>query len=138
MLRAALFLGAKIPSSFLPQEDQGYLYAVVFSFPMQLRCNAQKMPLEKVKRKAILRRKIPGISGVTTINGFSLLLSGVSNTYNGFFFAHPALKPWSEREAREDMPMQLLYGALTPLFIPGKQDGYAFAFTYSCDSRYQA
>ncbi|MFZ2083077.1 MAG: efflux RND transporter permease subunit, partial [Candidatus Sulfotelmatobacter sp.] len=88
---AAFFLGGKVPSSFLPQEDQGYLYAGI-----QLPDAASLQRTEEATRKveAILAQT-PGVSGVTTINGFSLL-SGVSNTYSAFFFI--TLKPWSERE----------------------------------------
>ena len=116
---AAFFLGAKIPSSFLPQEDQGYLYAGI-----QLPDAASLQRTEDATRKveAILG-KIPGISGVTTINGFSLL-SGVSNTYSGFFFV--TLKPWSEREAREEHADALLRRINAALY--SVQDGYAFAF----------
>src|SRR6202034_1718327 len=116
---AAFFLGAKIPSSFLPQEDQGYLYAGI-----QLPDAASLQRTEDATRKveAILG-KIPGISGVTTINGFSLL-SGVSNTYSGFFFV--TLKPWSEREAPEEHADALLQRINAALY--SVQDGYAFAF----------
>jgi hydrophobic/amphiphilic exporter-1 (mainly G- bacteria), HAE1 family len=116
---AAFFLGGKIPSSFLPQEDQGYLYAGI-----QLPDASSLQRTEEATRKveAILART-PGVSGVTTINGFSLL-SGVSNTYSAFFFI--TLKPWSEREAPAEHADALLRRINGELY--SVRGGYAFAF----------
>jgi hydrophobic/amphiphilic exporter-1 (mainly G- bacteria), HAE1 family len=77
----AYFLNGKVPSSFLPEEDQGYLYAGI-----QLPDAASLQRTDEASRnvEAILART-PGVAGFTTINGFSLL-SGVSNTYSAFFF----------------------------------------------------
>jgi hydrophobic/amphiphilic exporter-1 (mainly G- bacteria), HAE1 family len=116
----AIFLGGKVPSSFLPQEDQGYLYAGI-----QLPDAASLQRTEDATRKveAILAQT-PGIKGYTTINGFSLL-SGISNTYSAFFFI--TLKPWSEREApseQADALLRRINGALYTV-----QEGYAFAFS---------
>jgi hydrophobic/amphiphilic exporter-1 (mainly G- bacteria), HAE1 family len=116
---AALFLGGKVPSSFLPQEDQGYLFAGI-----QLPDAASLQRTEEATRKveAILAQ-VPGVAGTTTINGFSLL-SGVSNTYSAFFFI--TLKPWSEREdprEQADALLRRINGALYTV-----RDGYAFSF----------
>jgi hydrophobic/amphiphilic exporter-1 (mainly G- bacteria), HAE1 family len=98
---AALFMGGKIPSSFLPQEDQGYLFGGI-----QLPDAASLQRTEAATRKVeTILAQIPGVSGCTTINGYSLL-SGVSNTYSAFFFI--TLKPWSERKAPEEQADALL------------------------------
>ncbi|MGH9537082.1 MAG: efflux RND transporter permease subunit, partial [Terriglobales bacterium] len=113
------FMGGKVPSSFLPQEDQGYLYAGI---QLPDASSLQRTEAATKKVEAILSQ-IPGIQGVTTINGFSLL-SGVSNTYSAFFFV--TLKPWSQREApdeRADALLGKINGALYSV-----RDGYAFAF----------
>jgi hydrophobic/amphiphilic exporter-1 (mainly G- bacteria), HAE1 family len=116
---AAFFLGGKLPSSFLPQEDQGYLFGGI-----QLPDAASLQRTEEATRKveAILAQT-PGIAGYTTINGFSLL-SGVSNTYSAFFFI--TLRPWSEREAPELHADALLRSINRSLY--SVQDGYSFAF----------
>jgi HAE1 family hydrophobic/amphiphilic exporter-1 len=68
-------------------------------------------------------RKTPGVQAVTTIAGFSLL-SGVSTTYNGFFFV--TLKPWKKRTATEEQLRAILGGANQELAkIP---EGIAFVF----------
>jgi len=116
---AAFVLGGRIPSSFLPQEDQGYLFGGI-----QLPDAASLQRTEEATRKveAIVTR-IPGVAGCTTINGFSLL-SGVSNTYSAFFFI--TLKPWSERKAPEEQADALLRHINGALY--SVQDGFAFAF----------
>ncbi|MFY9552757.1 MAG: multidrug efflux RND transporter permease subunit [Thermoanaerobaculia bacterium] len=84
-------VGRKLPTSFVPDEDQGYLFANV-----QLPDAASLQRTDAVCRKidAILQ-KTEGISDVTTIAGFSIL-SGTTAPYNGFYFL--ALKPWGERK----------------------------------------
>lgn len=116
----AFLLGGKIPSSFLPQEDQGYLFAGI-----QLPDAASLQRTEEATKKveAILAGT-PGVKGYTTINGFSLL-SGVSNTYSAFFFI--TLKPWSEREAPEEHADALLRRINAALY--SVQEGFAFAFS---------
>jgi hydrophobic/amphiphilic exporter-1 (mainly G- bacteria), HAE1 family len=84
------WLGGKIPSGFVPTEDQGYLYANL-SLPNTASLQRTTAACKKVED---ILRDTPGVQGVTTVAGFSLL-SGVSTTYNGFFFV--TLKPWEER-----------------------------------------
>jgi len=86
-------LGATLPKSFLPEEDQGYFYM-----------NVQLPPAASLQRtdavchqvEAILA-ETPGIQTYNTVVGFSLL-SGVTTTYNGFYFV--TLEPWSERDKK--------------------------------------
>jgi hydrophobic/amphiphilic exporter-1 (mainly G- bacteria), HAE1 family len=83
-------LGRRLPTSFLPEEDYGYLFLNV-----QLPPAASLERTDQVTRKieAILD-KTEGVEYYNTIGGFSLL-NRVSASYNGFFFL--ALKPWGER-----------------------------------------
>ena len=84
-------VGRKLPTSFIPEEDQGFLLANV-----QLPAAASLERTDAVAKKveAILA-KTEGVKAASTIVGFSLL-SRVSSTYNAFMFVQ--LKPWSERE----------------------------------------
>jgi HAE1 family hydrophobic/amphiphilic exporter-1 len=84
-------VGRKLPTSFIPEEDQGYLLANV-----QLPAAASLERTEAVAKKVegILART-EGVKAYSSIIGFSLL-SRVSSTYNAFMFVQ--LKPWSERE----------------------------------------
>jgi len=85
------FFGKRIPQSFLPDEDQGYLYAgLQLPDASSLQRSAEA---SREVEKAIL--ETPGVANVTTINGYSLL-SGVNATYSSFYFI--SLKPWEERK----------------------------------------
>src|SRR5246127_3739973 len=95
VLLATGWLGGKIPQGFVPTEDQGYLYANL-SLPETASLQRTAAACKQVED---ILRKTPGVEGVTTIAGFSLL-SGVSTTYNGFFFV--TLKPWEKRDTVEE------------------------------------
>jgi HAE1 family hydrophobic/amphiphilic exporter-1 len=116
---AAFFLGGKLPSSFLPQEDQGYLYAGI---QLPDAASLQRTEAASVKVEAILA-KMPGVAGYTTINGYNFL-SGVTDTYSAFFFV--TLKPWAERVGPGEDANSLLRRLNGALY--SVQDGNAFAF----------
>src|SRR5467141_2002401 len=89
------FFGSRLPSSFLPDEDQGYLYV-----SMQLPNAASLQRTDAVARKIEdVLAKTPGVEYTTSVIGFSLL-SFVRTSYNGFFFV--TLKPWDERKSRDE------------------------------------
>src|SRR5258707_2367215 len=85
------FFGNRLPTSFLPEEDYGFLFLNI-----QLPPAASLERTDQVSRKveAILKQT-EGVQFVTRINGFSLL-NRVSASYNGFCFI--SLQPWSERK----------------------------------------
>jgi HAE1 family hydrophobic/amphiphilic exporter-1 len=88
------FFGKRIPSSFLPDEDQGYLYAglqLPDASSLQRSSEAARMV-----EKAIL--ETPGVEKVSSVMGYSML-SGVNATYSSFFFV--SLKPWDARKTPE-------------------------------------
>jgi len=89
----AAFFSSKVPSSFLPDEDQGYLYV-----------NLQLPSAASLERTDHVARKIedilghtPGVQSTTSVLGFSLL-SFTRTSYNAFFFV--TLKPWDDRKDR--------------------------------------
>src|SRR6266699_5212876 len=85
----------KIPSSFLPDEDQGYLY-----INLQLPSAASLQRTDEVARKIeSVLANTPGVQYTTSVVGFSLL-SYVRTSYNAFFFV--TLKPWDERTTRAE------------------------------------
>ena len=88
---ADFLVGRKLPTSFLPDEDYGFLFLSV-----QLPPAASLERTDKVTRKieAILANT-PGVQTYTTIDGFSLL-TRVSTTNNAFYFVN--LKPWAETD----------------------------------------
>ena len=92
---AAAFFSNKVPSSFLPDEDQGYLY-----INLQLPSAASTERTERVARKIeSILANTPGVESTTSVVGFSLL-SFTRSTYNAFFWV--TLKPWDDRKSREE------------------------------------
>jgi HAE1 family hydrophobic/amphiphilic exporter-1 len=91
----AAFFSSKVPSSFLPDEDQGYFYV-----NLQLPSAASLERTDRVAQKIEnILTHTPGVEYTTTVVGFSLL-SFTRSTYNAFFFV--TLKPWDERKSRAE------------------------------------
>ncbi len=90
ILTIALLLGARLPTAFLPEEDQGYVF-VVAQLPYAASLERTDAACKKIED---IIQKTPGVKYCTTVEGFSLL-SQVQATYNAFFFV--TLKPWSQR-----------------------------------------
>ena len=92
---AGAFFGSHVPSSFLPDEDQGYVY-INMDLP-----NAASLERTSAAARQVedILANTPGVEYTTSVVGFSLL-SFVRTTYNGFFFV--TLKPWSSRETRAE------------------------------------
>ena len=137
---AAGFFANRIPSSFLPDEDQGYAYVNV-QLPNGSsleRTTAVSKDVEKILMDT------PGVEHVTSFVGFSLL-SFVRTTYNTTFFV--TLKPWNERTTRAEqfqslkahlnqqlskLPTAVAF-AFSPPAIPGV--GTAGGFTFILEDR---
>jgi HAE1 family hydrophobic/amphiphilic exporter-1 len=137
---AAGFFANRVPSSFLPDEDQGYAYV-----NLQLPNDAS---LERTSQAAAQIENIlansPGVKYTTSVIGFSLL-SYVRTSYNAFFVV--TLKPWDERSSRAEqfqaikahlnqelskMPAGIAF-SFSPPAIPGV--GTAGGFTFILEDR---
>jgi hydrophobic/amphiphilic exporter-1 (mainly G- bacteria), HAE1 family len=90
---AAAFFSGRVPSSFLPDEDQGYAY-VNLQLPDDASMERTTAVVAQAE-KIIL--KTPGVKYATSVVGFSLL-SYVRTSYSAFISV--ALKPWDERTDR--------------------------------------
>jgi HAE1 family hydrophobic/amphiphilic exporter-1 len=87
---AGVGIGSKLPTAFIPEEDQGYVFGAV---QLPRASSLQRTDAVCSQAEAILL-KVPGVKYVTTVVGFNLL-SSVQATYNGFFFI--ALENWADR-----------------------------------------
>ena len=94
------FFGSHLPSSFLPDEDQGYVY-INMDLPHAASLERTSAAARQVEE---ILANTPGVQYTTSIVGFSLL-SFVRTTYNGFFFV--TLKPWSDRETRAEQYQEI-------------------------------
>jgi hydrophobic/amphiphilic exporter-1 (mainly G- bacteria), HAE1 family len=114
------WFGSRLPTSFLPQEDQGYFYLNV-----QLPVAASLQRTDEVcKRIEAILKETPGVESSNTVVGFSML-SFSNTTYTAFFFV--MLEPWRQRDVRglsADVIMRGLNQRLA-----GLREAQAFAFS---------
>ena len=129
-------LGARLPGSFLPEEDYGYFLM-----------NIQLPPAASLERTDAVTRKIDallssteGVGDFATIVGFSVI-TRVTASNNAFYFVR--LKPWEERrgpqmvaraivdrlnrQLRTTVPEAAAFAVMPPS-IPGlgQQGGFSF------------
>src|SRR6201981_504489 len=137
----ALGMGKGLPSSFIPEEDQGYAF-----LQLQLPDAASLQRTDAVMRKMDdMLAHTHGVKSFSGISGFSLL-SNTSASYTGFFFLQ--LEPWEERVTPElsanglmqslnrkmgkEIPEAIAF-AFGPPAIPGL--GTAGGFTFMLQDR---
>lgn len=87
------FIGSRLPTGFVPEEDQGYLFANV-----QLPNAASMQRSDAVCRRVEkILSETPGVRSYNTVVGMSLL-SQVNTTYTGAYFI--TLEDWAERDPK--------------------------------------
>src|SRR4030095_11153366 len=92
---AVAIFGKTLPSGFLPEEDQGFLFVNV-QLPFAASLERTSAVCRQVEDIAL---ETPGVKDCTTVAGFSLL-SYSRNTYSAFLWL--SLKDWSERTRSEE------------------------------------
>jgi len=114
-------IGRKLPTSFLPDEDYGFLFM-----------NVQLPPAASLERTDAVARKIegilaktPGVENYTTIDGFSLL-TRVSTSNNAFYFV--VLKPWDQRTG-PGLDSRSVIANINRQLATQVQEAVAFAFS---------
>jgi len=137
---AGLWIGGRIPSSFVPDEDQGYFFLNV-QLPNSSSLQRTEEVMAKIQKIAAA---IPGVESVTGVSGFSLL-SLVRTSYNGFAFVR--MKDWDDRKTRAQqfqsikarlnqqlnkLPEAIAFG-FSPPAIPGV--GTSGGFTFILEDR---
>jgi hydrophobic/amphiphilic exporter-1 (mainly G- bacteria), HAE1 family len=113
------WFGSRLPSGFLPEEDQGYVF-LALQLPDAASLERTDAAAHKIEE---MLSKTPGVQYTTSVVGFSLL-SLVQNTYSAFFFV--TFKPWSERTKPQEQ-----YAAIKANInkqLAGLSEGLAFAF----------
>ncbi|HEX2570182.1 MAG TPA: multidrug efflux RND transporter permease subunit [Polyangia bacterium] len=89
----AYLFDKKLPTSFFPEEDQGYLYGQL-QLPEAASLQRTEAAMKEVEK---LLARTEGIAAYTTPVGFSILTQ-TSATNTGLMFI--SLKPWSERRSK--------------------------------------
>ena len=117
---AGIFFGKALPSSFLPDEDQGYMY-----IQMQLpEASSLESTSDAAREVEAVLRSTPGVKYTSTVMGFSLL-SLTRTSYNAFFWV--TLQPWEDRNSIEEQ-FQVIKAKLNLKLITLPQ-GTVFAFS---------
>jgi HAE1 family hydrophobic/amphiphilic exporter-1 len=134
------FFANRVPTSFLPDEDQGYAYVNV-QLPNGASLERTRAVLDQVEKVVM---NTPGVQYTTSFLGFSLL-SFVRTTYNATLFVN--FKPWRDRTTRDEqfqtlkahlnrqlsqIPAAVAFG-FSPPAIPGV--GTAGGFTFMLEDR---
>ncbi len=117
-----VFFGTHLPSSFLPDEDQGYMFV---NMQLPTAASLERTSTAAKQVEAVLANT-PGVQYTTTVGGFSLL-SFVRTSYNAFFWV--SLKPWDERKARTEQFQEIktrLNRELSRLPGVGTSGGFQF------------
>lgn len=115
----ALLLGNRLPTGFIPTEDQGYAFAAVM---LPDASSLQRTDQAALKISDALL-KTPGVRGVIQVNGFSLLTL-TQSTNTAFFFI--SLKDWEARKSKQEQFTEIQKSLAQQLMI--NPDGIAFSF----------
>src|SRR5262249_48185261 len=105
------FFGSRLPTSFVPEEDQGYFYMNV-QLPQASSLQRADAAAKQVEE---ILKETPGVKSYNTVGGFSLL--SLVYTTSGTF-SSVTLEPWHERDAKgltADVIMRDLNGRLRAL-----------------------
>lgn len=118
---------AKLPSGFIPAEDQGMLYAILQTPPGSTleRTNALSQQLSK------LAREVPGVASVSSLAGYEVLTEGRGSNAGTLLVD---LVPWHDRkqsvhevvEGLEEKAKEIP-GATIEFFEPPAVPGYGAA-----------
>lgn len=120
-------ISTKLPSGFIPAEDQGMLYAIIQTPPGSTleRTNAIAQRLQE------LAKDVPGIESISTLAGYEVLTEGRGSNAGTCLIS---LKPWEERkESIHDVVEGLekkakeIPGATIEFFEPPAVPGYGAA-----------
>ncbi|TSE35556.1 Efflux pump membrane transporter BepE [Tepidimonas fonticaldi] len=116
MLGGAAWLFARVPGSFVPEEDQGYIIAAVV-LPDGATLARTERSTEQLR---LMNAQNPAIDSFFIINGFDLIGGGAKSNAATIFIP---MKRWEERQQTSQQLAQQVSGMGFAL-----KDGLAFAF----------
>jgi HAE1 family hydrophobic/amphiphilic exporter-1 len=117
---AALLVGSRLPSGFLPTEDQGFFY---LNIQLPDAASLQRTDAFTKEVEAVLKHT-DGVQYYSTIVGSSLLTQ-TNATYSAFVFV--ALTPWGKRKTKETSIQSIMESVNDKLDV--MPAGRAFAFS---------
>ncbi|WP_428629919.1 multidrug efflux RND transporter permease subunit [Sphingopyxis sp.] len=111
-------LFTRLPGSFLPQEDQGYLITVVQAPPGA----TSQRTAEATKQVKAFFAEQPQVANIVLVNGFSFFGQGQANA-----IMFTPLKPWDERTGDGDSADAIAGRAMGTLM--GIKEAFAFSLS---------
>jgi HAE1 family hydrophobic/amphiphilic exporter-1 len=117
---AAFLVGSRLPSGFLPTEDQGFFY---LNIQLPDAASLQRTDAFTKEVEAVLKHT-DGVQYYSTIVGSSLLTQ-TNATYSAFVFV--ALTPWDKRKTKATSIKSIMESVNARL--DGMPAGHAFAFS---------
>ncbi|MBI1393152.1 MAG: efflux RND transporter permease subunit [Alphaproteobacteria bacterium] len=124
-------LNGVLPSGFIPNEDQGILYAIVQTPPG----TTLERTYAKTRELQTIAEKIEGVKSVSTLAGYEVLTEGRGSNAGTCLIN---LEPWDEREhtveeiiEELETAMKSLSGATVEFFGPPAIPGYGAAGGFS-------
>lgn len=128
-------MGKSLPTGFLPEEDQGFLY-VNIQLPF---ASSMERTLDVCQQVEDIARATPGVESTTTAAGFTLL-SFSRNTYSATIWV--TLKDWDKRTKPEEsynaikahltQKLSRVPGAIVFAFPPPAINGVGTAGGFTC------
>ncbi len=110
-----------LPSTFVPDEDQGYFMAALM-MPEGTSLNRTSITSDKVA--AVIKENIPGVKDVIAVAGYDVMASGAKSSASTFFIS---MYPWGERKDFE----KSVTAAIENVFIEGNDvapEGFVMGF----------
>jgi len=118
MVAVTALLFTRLPGSFLPQEDQGYLITVIQAPPGA----TTQRTNEATKQVKAFFAEQPQVANIVLVNGFSFFGQGQANA-----IMFTPLKPWDERTGDGDSADAIAGKAMGTLM--GIKEAFAFSLS---------
>jgi HAE1 family hydrophobic/amphiphilic exporter-1 len=103
IIGVSLYGLARVPTGFIPNEDQGYLIASV-QLPAGASLERTQSAMGEVRQ---VIERVPGVDQIVSIGGVSLLDNNNSSPSAGAMFV--ILKPWGERGKAKGEDLRTIY-----------------------------
>lgn len=110
IIGASLYGLTRVPTGFIPNEDQGYLMVSV-QLPTAASLERTQEGMLAVRRAI---EKVPGVQQIVSIGGISLLDNNSTDSSAGAMFV--ILKPWEERGKAKGEDLRNIYFEMTQAF----------------------
>ncbi len=107
MILVALFAFARVPTGFLPLEDQGYLVVAV-QLPDGASLERTNRAMDRASAQAL---KVPGVEYTVAISGMSAIDNNASLANAGVIYV--TLKDWGVRDKAKDQDLKSIFINLT-------------------------